>query len=118
LALLGLGAFAGSWSRMPPVSEAAVRQVNTMVRKVLADPGADLPLLLKTAPDIRQHAGQTFGLSQRASAASPTGVDVQVTFDNGYIITCFFDTAVNSGVCAEGAQSPFGNSSYNPRDQR
>ena len=118
LALLVLGVFAGSWSRMSPASETAVRQVNDIIRKTLADSGTGLPLPLATVPDFRQRAGQRYGLSQRASDASPTGVDVQVAFDNGYVITCYFEATSSSAICAEGAQSLFGASSYDPRDQR
>jgi hypothetical protein len=117
-ALIVLGAFAGSWSRMSSAAEGAVRQVNTMMQKTLANAGGDLPMPLATVPDFHQRAGQTYTLSQHASTASPTGVDVRVTFDNGYVVTCFVDTAANSSTCAEGTQSPFGSARYNPGEQR
>jgi hypothetical protein len=103
---------------MPPTSEAAVRRVNTIMQKTLADSGASLPQALRTVPDFYQRAGQTYGLSQQASAASPTGVDVQVAFDNGFVVTCFVETTANSVTCVEGEQSLFGASRYNPLDQR
>jgi hypothetical protein len=73
---------------------------------------------LRTIPDFRARAGQSYRLSQRASAASTTGIEVLVMFDNGYVITCFVDTLTNSSLCGEGTQSPFGPSRYNALDQR
>jgi hypothetical protein len=41
-------------------------------------------------------------LSQRASAALPTGVEEQALFCNGYVITCLVETTTTKTICVEG----------------
>lgn len=119
LILLGVGAFAGSWSQMPPASQEAVRTVNRLVQRTLAEPGgARLARAFDALPDIREHAGEAYSLNQRASVSSSTGVDVIVTFDDGYVITCLVDTTTSLTQCVEGSESVFGPFRFDPNDQR
>ncbi len=119
LILLGVGVLAGSWSQMPPAAQEAVRTVNRLMQRTLSEPaGAQLPRAFDALPDIREHAGAAYRLNQRASASSPTGVDVFVTFDDGYVITCSVDAATSLTQCVEGGESIFGPFRFDPNDQR
>jgi hypothetical protein len=119
LVLVGVGAFAGSWSQMPPAAQEAVRTVNRLMQRTLFEPaGAQLPRALEALPDIREHAGVGYGLNQRASISSPTGVDVIVTFDDGYALTCLVEAATSLTQCVEGGETIFGPFRFDPNDQR
>jgi hypothetical protein len=116
-----LAVFAGSWSRMTSTNEAAVRTVHRAMQTALKNSLNNLPDALKGVANFKAKASHVYWLSQQASAASPTGVDVQLTFDNGYVVTCFVETETGQPqilVCAEGAQPTFGPARYNPVDQR
>jgi MFS family permease len=121
LAIVALAAFAGSWSRMTGTSEGAVRKVNSVLQAGLAASNNKLPEAFRNVTDLHAQAGHAYWLSQQASLASPTGIDVQITFDNGYAVTCFVETEAGQAqliTCAKGAQSLFGPARYNPNDQR
>ena len=118
LAIVSLGAFAGSWSRMTPASQSAVRRVNTLVQTALHST-APQPVELGRLPQLREKVGDRFWLSQKASAVSSTGVEVQVNFDNGYVFTCLVEPiGTNSTFCVDGAGSPFGSGPYKGGDKR
>lgn len=117
--VLGVGAFAGSWSQMPPAAQEAVRTVNRLVQRALTQPAeAQWPRAFDSTPELRQHAGVPYGLTQRASVATPDGVEVIVSFDDGYVITCLVDTIIALTECAPGGESVFGPFQFNPNDQR
>jgi hypothetical protein len=121
LTIVALATFAGSWSRMTGTSEAAIRKVQDVVQAVLAASDNELPAAFRGLTDFHAQAGHAYWLSQQASLASPTGIDVRITFDNGYVVTCFVETETGQAQivqCAKGAQSPFGPARYNPNDQR
>ena len=115
---VALAAFAGSWSQMTPSSVEAVRKVNRVVQTTLASPtDKALPLALRSIPDFRSRAGSTYVMDQRKSISAVDGVDVQVNFDNGYVISCIVDNQTLAVSCAEGA-TVFGPFQFNPNDQR
>jgi hypothetical protein len=119
LTLLGVGAFAGSWSQMPPAAQEAVRTVHRLMQRTLSEPAtATLPRAFDAVPNIREHAGVGYGLNQRASVSSPTGVDVIVTFDDGYALTCLVEAATSLTQCVEGGETLFGPFRFDPNDQR
>lgn len=114
-----VGALAGSWSQMPPAAQEAMRTVNRLVQRALTQSAeAQWLRAFDATPDLRQHAGVPYGLTQRASIASPNGVEVTVTFDDGYVITCLVDTVIALTKCAPGGESVFGPFRYDPNDQR
>jgi len=113
-----LAAFAGSWSQMSPDSVEAVRKVHRMLQTTLSSPADKaLPIALRSLPDFRSRAGETYLIDQHKSLAVSSGVDVQVYFDNGYVISCLADNQTLAVSCAEG-ESLFGPFQFNPNDQR
>ncbi len=107
LTILALATFAGSWSRMTGASEDALRKVNSVVKMALAPSSQQMPDALKNVPDFRAQAGHTYWLSQQASPVFPTGIDVQIAFDNGYMVTCLVDTETDQAriiTCSHGDQ--------------
>jgi hypothetical protein len=121
LTIVVLAAFAGSWTRMTGAAEGAVRTVHRMLQTALGNSEGKLPDVFKGVTDFQTKASHVYWLSQQASSASPTGIDVRITFDNDYVVTCFVETETDQAriiLCAQGAQSPFGPARYNPNDQR
>jgi hypothetical protein len=117
--VVGLGAFVGSWARMPASAEEVVRQVHRMLTQTLAQPaGSSLPFALKDVPGIRAHAGVAYYLDQRPSASGQSALDVRATFEDGYVITCVVDAATSFASCVEGDQFPSGLFWFDPNDQR
>ncbi|MBI3241274.1 MAG: hypothetical protein HYZ49_03165 [Chloroflexi bacterium] len=115
---IALAAFAGSWSQMPPSSVEAVRKIDRMIQTTLASPADKaLPIALRSLSDFRARAGTTYLVDQRKSVSVTDGVDVQVNFDNGYVISCLVDNQTLAVSCVEGA-SVFGPFQFNPNDQR
>jgi hypothetical protein len=111
LTILALATFAGSWSRMTGASELAVRKVNTVVKIALAAPSNQLPDVFRTVPNFRARVGHTYWLSQQASSISLTGIDVRITFDNGYELTCLVETETGTAqilMCGQGGQPVIG----------
>jgi hypothetical protein len=121
LTIVALAAFAGSWSRMTGGAESAVRTVQRALQMTLGNSQGNPSDAFKGVTDFQAKAGPVYWLSQQASPASPTGIDVRITFDNGYVVTCFVETETGQAkiiVCTQGAQSPLGPARYNPNDQR
>jgi N-acetylglucosamine-6-phosphate deacetylase len=121
LTILALATFAGSWSRMTGASEDAVRKVNSVVKIALAPSNRQMPDALKNVPDFRAQVGHTYWLSQQASSVFPTGIDVQVAFDNGYVLTCLVETETGQAriiTCSHGDQSAGGPASSVPYQQQ
>ncbi len=108
LTILALAAFAGSWSRMTGTSEDALRKVNSVVKIALAPSTQQMPDAFKNVPDFRAQVGHAYWLSQQDSSVFPTGVDVQIVFDNGFVVTCLVDTETDQAriiTCSHGDQS-------------
>jgi MFS family permease len=121
LTIIALATFAGSWSRMAGASEDAVRKVNTVVKIALASSGQQMPDAFKTVPNFQARASHTYWLSQQASSVFPTGIDVQVAFDNGYVLTCLVETETGQArivTCLQGDQTGGGSSSAIPHEQQ
>lgn len=119
MVMLALGVVVGSWAQMPANAQEAVRQVHRMLGRTLAEPvGAALPSALTDVPDIRAHAGVGYHLNQRASLSGPRAVDVRVTFEDGYRLTCVVDPESSFVSCVEGGQFPGGLFQFDPNDQR
>lgn len=117
--LFGIGAFAGSWSQMSPSAQEAVRTVHRLLQRALTQPAeAPWPPAFESVPTLRDHAESRYGLTQHASLASPTGVEVVVVFDDGFALTCLVDSTSQLTQCVEGRESVFGPFQFNPNDQR
>ncbi len=117
--VFGVGAFAGSWAQMPPAAQEAVRTVHRLLQRALTQPAeAQWPPAFAAVPALRDHRGSRYGLTQRASAASLTGVEVIAVFDDGFALTCLVDAASLLTQCVEGHESIFGSFQFNPNDQR
>ena len=111
LGVLALGVFAGSLSQMSPDEQAAVRQVNTLLKSGLAAPSdADLPSPLRAIEGFRAHASQRYtlvGQSQSdvdftiAGSAAVQTVLVDVLFDNGFHFTCRVGESLAQPFCTE-----------------
>jgi len=121
LTIVAVAAFAGSWSRMTGGSEDAVRKVNTVLKTALAAAGGQMPGVFRGMPNFQAQAGHAYWLSQQASPASLTGIDVRITFDTGYAMTCLVETETGKAqivTCVEGTESPLGPSRGGPGEQQ
>ena len=121
LTILALATFAGSWSRMTGTSEDALRKVNSVVKIALAPSNRQMPDVLKNVPDFRAQVGHAYWLSQQASSVFPTGIDVQVIFDNGYVVTCLVETETDQAriiTCSPADRSAGGPASSVPYQQQ
>jgi hypothetical protein len=115
---VALSVVVGSWAQMPANAQEAVRQVNRMLGRTLAEPaGTALPSALTDVPNIRQYAGVAYHLDQRPSATGPRAVDVHVTFDDGYRLTCVVIPESSFATCVEGERPP-GGLQFDSNDQR
>ena len=115
---IALAVFAGSWSQMPPASVEAVRKVNRLMQATLSAPADKLlPVSLRGIDDFRSRAGESYVMDQRKSLATADGIDVQVNFDNGFVVTCLVDNQTLTVLCEEGG-SLFGPFQFNADDQR
>jgi hypothetical protein len=106
---LALGVFAGSLSLMSSDEQAAVRQVNTMVKNALA-PDADVPAPLRSIDDVRARAGRRYTLSLRtetdidftiAGSSAVQMHEVEVLFDNGFRFKCRMGQSLAQPFCTE-----------------
>jgi hypothetical protein len=121
VAVVALAAFAGSWSRMTGSAEVAVRKVNTAFQLMMTKPAKERPRAFSDITDFPAPSGHKYWLSYSASAASPTGIEVHITFDNGYVATCYVETETGQAqitLCGKGPESPWGPASGSPADQR
>jgi hypothetical protein len=115
---IALAVFAGSWSQMPPASVEAVRKVNRLMQATLSAPADKmLPVALLGIEDFRSRAGESYVMDQRKSLATADGIDVQVNFDNGFVVTCLVDNQTLTVLCEEGG-ALFGPFQFDPSDQR
>jgi hypothetical protein len=92
-------------------SELAVRKVDTVVKIALAASSNQLPDAFRSVPNFRNRVGRTYWLSQQASSISSTGIDVRITFDNGYQLTCLVETETGTAqilMCGQGGQPVVG----------
>ena len=115
---IALAVFAGSWSQMPPASVEAVRKVNRLMQTTLSAPADKmLPVAVRGIEDFQSRAGESYVMAQRKSLAIADGIDVQVNFDNGFVVTCLVDNQTLAVLCEEGG-ALFGPFQFNPGDQR
>ncbi len=106
-----LGVLAGSLAQMSPDEQAAVRQVNTMLKNGLAAASdADLPPPLRAIEDFRARASRHYtlaGYSQTdvdfsiAGSAAVQMIAVDVLFDNGFHFTCRVGQSLTRPFCTE-----------------
>ncbi|MEK7328176.1 MAG: hypothetical protein AAB217_23275 [Chloroflexota bacterium] len=115
---IALAVFAGSWSQMPPASVEAVRKVNRLMQTTLSAPADKmLPVAVRGIEDFRSRAGESYVMAQRKSLVTADGIDVQVNFDNGFVVTCLVDNQTLAVLCEEGG-ALFGPFQFDPGDQR
>ncbi len=111
LGVAALGVFAGSLAQMTPAEQAAVRQVNTMLRNGLAASSeANVPPGLRSIADFRARASQHYTLAQHtrvdtdfsiAGSSAVQMVEVDVLFDNGLHFRCRVGQSLAQPFCTE-----------------
>lgn len=111
LGVLVLGVLAGSLAQMSPDEQAAVRQVNTMLKNGLAaSSDAALPPPLKAIEDFRARAGRHYTLAGHsqtdvdftiAGSSAVQMIAVDVLFDNGFHFTCRVGQSLARPFCTE-----------------
>lgn len=111
LGVLALGIFAGSLALMSPDEQAAVRQVNTMLKNGLAATSeAGVPSPLRSIANFRARAAEHYTLAGRAQSdvdftiagsAAVQMIAVDVLFDNGFHFTCRVGPSLAQPFCAE-----------------
>lgn len=111
LGVLVLGVFAGSLAQMSADEQAAVRQVNTVLKNGLAaSPDATLPAPLQAIDNFRARASQHYTLTGQAQtdvdftiagSAPVQMIAVDVLFDNGLRFTCRVGRSLAQPFCKE-----------------
>lgn len=99
-----LGLLAGSWAQMPAHAQEAVRQVNRILQFAKADPNSNrgLSAALEDVPDVVQHLNSLYTMSQTAVDSSPTGVEVNVVFADGFTMSCLIGQEGDVPYCKRG----------------
>ena len=111
LGVLVLGVFAGSFAQMTPDEQAAVRQVNAMLKNGLAaSSDAALPSPLQAIGNFRARASQHYTLAGHsqtdvdftiAGSAAVQMIAVDVLFDDGFHFTCRVGHTLAQPFCRE-----------------
>lgn len=111
LGVLVLGVLAGSLAQMSPDEQAAVRQVNTMLKNGLAaSADAALPPPLQAIEDFRARASRHYTLAGHsetdvdltiAGSSAVQMIAVDVLFDNGFHFTCRVGQSLARPFCTE-----------------
>lgn len=97
-----VGAFAGSWARMPAHAEEAVRKVDRVIQFAAQNPGGPLSITLRDVPEVKQHLNRSYTLVQTGVDSTPTGVEVNVVFDDGFTMSCLVGQQGDIPYCQEG----------------
>lgn len=100
--VVATAAFAGSWARMPAHAEEAVRKVDRVIQFARQNPDRSLSLSLRDVPGLKQHLNSSYTLMQTAVDSSPTGVEVNVVFDDGFTMSCLIGQKGDIPYCQEG----------------
>lgn len=111
LGVLVLGVFAGSFAQMTPDEQAAVRQVNAMLKNGLAA-SSDVarPSPLQAIDNFHARASQHYTLAGHsqtevdftiAGSAAVQMIAVDVLFDNGFHFTCRVGHSLAQPFCKE-----------------
>jgi len=99
---VGLGLLAGSWAQMPPHAQEAVRTVNRVLQYAKANPDRSLSVTLRDVPEIVEHLNSQYVMNQTPVDSSPTGVEVNVTFEDGFAISCLIGQEGDMPYCQRG----------------
>lgn len=99
-----LGLFAGSWNQMPAHAQEAVRQVNRILQYAKTNPNSNkgLSVALEDVPEVADHLNSSYSLSQTAVDSSPTGVEVNVIFADGFTMSCLIGQEGDVPYCQQG----------------
>ena len=97
-----LGILAGSWAQMPPHAQEAVRTVNRVLQYAKANPDRALSVTLRDVPEVVEHLDSTYTLSQSPVDSSPTGVEVNALFADGFAISCLIGQEGDVPYCQQG----------------
>jgi hypothetical protein len=93
---------AGSWSQMPAYAQEAVRQVDRVMQFAIQNPDRNLSITLRDVPQIREHLDSPYTLDQNPVDSSATGTEVNVTFADGFRVSCLVGQLGDTPFCQEG----------------
>lgn len=86
---LAFGFVPAVFQRMSATEEKTVRLVDALIKQAEAGQTTESPALpLEKLPELKDHLGMDYSLSQNKSKISTVGYDVSIIFSDGYRLTC------------------------------
>lgn len=113
LAAVILGIFGGYWSRFSATEIAEIKLVQAKIQEFAALPhDAQTPLAFVQAPHLRDHTDRPYTFGARTVQADPATVEVTVTYDDGYVLSCL--VIGKTPRCSEFGRTDLGGPSSGP----